>query len=480
MARRLIVSFIGNTDIDFITPTPPNFSPILRLLNDLESIRPIISPADTKLVLLNDDKPGVTARASFVETLKSRLPELRLDGLEVSSLKFEVERPTDLEGLYEELRKSLTKIGVRGFKDVIFHITSGTPHMMATLLIYSRNLPRNKVRLYQTSPNQEVSVREVHLPYVLASRDDTRWTTGWAGKRLTEGARRELIDDTVVDDAEVEDAYAALHDLAGGRPRQSRLLLFGPAGSGKWHAVQQFARWRSGPDIAVHEPGKVPADDAIPKDATLRVHRLDRWAETDMIALTVLKDRRPDVFVAATFRTGQYTASRSAVLIDGLPGAVHLELPPLHRRTDVIQLGEAFAIRAGMSAGWLHTRLQQDLLAYRFLRGLHDLETLVTTGALLGDSKHPDRKAYLRVSDALTARDVLDDAWSRFEELRFEKDLTLIDVCSDVQVAALNLGLSRCKGQTELKTHTFVSQQSISRIINSGYKGGWTSSEDPA
>ena len=41
---RLVISFIGNTDLKYIEPTAEDMSPILRLLLRLKSIRPIISP----------------------------------------------------------------------------------------------------------------------------------------------------------------------------------------------------------------------------------------------------------------------------------------------------------------------------------------------------------------------------------------------------------------------------------------------------
>ncbi len=469
---RLVISFIGDTDVNYITPTERDMSPILRLLQKLPGTRPIIAPYDTKLVLFVDDKPGETKRADFAADLEQLLPKMGLGDLQLEPIQIQLDRPTDLRGLYSQLGKFLPKIQVRSYDEVLFHLTSGTPHMTMTLVLYASTLPPSKVRLFQTSRYKDGVDLELQLPYILASREDTRATGGGGGKTLSDDARRDLIKDSVVEDMAAEDVYVGLHELATGRVRHSRALILGPAGSGKWHASRQLAKWRGKPEILLQEPGVVPGDDAILAEATLLVQRLDRWSAADMGALAALRDRRPDVFVAATFRTGQYTAARSAALTEGLPGAVHLELPPLHRRVDVIRLGEALARKAGISDGRLHTRLQHDWLADRFPRGLHDLETLVTTGALLSEGKHPDRESYRRVADALLSRDVLDEAWERLENLRFDPPhLTLEDVLNDFRVAAYTFGLTRCRSQPELAKLTGTPQSTISRTINGGYKG---------
>ena len=461
---RLVISFIGNTDLKYIEPTAEDMSPILRLLLRLKSIRPIISPQKTRLVLFDDDPPGKTDRAEFIGKIKAMLPDLGLDGLEVFPAKLTIERPTDLRGLYAQFGKWLPRIQTRSYDEVLFHVSSGTPYMQMTLFLYSSTLPPDQVSLYQTSSHREGTILKLQLPYVLASREDTRGQGGRKSPKLSPAARRGLLTDTVVEDPMAEEVYGKLHEMAAGRIRNSRVLIFGSTGSGKWHAARQFGSWRGKPEVILSDPQSLPDDARIPGDATVLVRRLDRWTMAAMSELVALQDRRPDVMIVATCRTGRHSAARSAVLSDGLPGAVHLELPAVDERVDVVRLGEAIARRAGISDGKLRARLQHDWLADRFPRGLHDIQTLVTTGALLSETKHPERESYRRVADAMAARDVLDEAWAILESLAFDPpNLTLAQVEADIRRAAVKLALSRQVSQKTVGKLMGFSQQTVSR-----------------
>jgi hypothetical protein len=454
--------------VKFINPDGKDISPVVRLLMELNAIKPKVPAKQTLLVLFDDDKPGMTERADFCEKIETKLVGFGLDGLEVKRAKISIARPTDLHGLYVEVGESLRNLDVRSFGEVLFHVSSGTFHMQLTLILIASALPPEGVRLFQTSAHKDGSVQELHLPYVVAARADSSGHGRRARQGLEPGARRSLLENSVVEDAAIAEVYQALFKAATGRRGSPRILLFGPIGSGKWHACRQFAKWRKTPGVVVWDVGCVPGSRTIPDAATVLVHRLDRWPAEALPELATLSTERPDIAIAATFRTGGYSASRSAVLSDGLPGAAHFHLPALDRRSDVIPLGRALARQNGIPDGKLHARLQHDWMTDVFPRGLHDLKTLVTTGALLSGSKHLERESYIRAAEGLAARDVLADAWAILDELTFPPGLSFDQVHEDIRRAVYVLACERAGSQTAAEALIGTPQQTISRVLGGG------------
>jgi len=169
--RRLIISFIGNTDLKALginpprtDPPGPDQSPIQRLLGGLPSDSQAV-----RLVLLDDDRAGVDLRARFCDRLREQLPELGIDGVEVERSPVTLpDGPTDLSALYEQVWKAIPTSGPDSADEVVFHLTSGTPAMQLTLLLASQSLRLDEARLFETS--REQGVREFKPPYALALR----------------------------------------------------------------------------------------------------------------------------------------------------------------------------------------------------------------------------------------------------------------------------------------------------------------------
>ncbi|MEI8167779.1 MAG: hypothetical protein WCG26_15465, partial [Chloroflexales bacterium] len=414
---RLIVSFIGNTDLKFFPPSPDgkDCSPILRLLLGLSGFEPYIPPARTRLLLFDDDRHGQAERQSFCEKLHQALPGLGLGELEL--LRHPVDLPTgptDLNALYEVVWAALPASGLKAFDEVLFHLASGTPAMQFTLLLAANCLPLDNWRLVETS--REQPVREVRPPYVLAAREiHGRGTLTKA--KLNEQARRSLLPDTVIDDPHVAASYAALHKAAKNPKIPPRLLVRGPVGSGKWHACQQFARWRGADTVLWLEPGNVPG---LPGGATLLIRHLDIWPQAALQGLTRLTAERPDLAIAATFRTDLPPVAPLVVLArDGLRGAASVELPALGARADVVALGEALARQLGQPDGKLKKRLGYDLLTDVYPRNLHDLKSLLATAAVRSPGAHPERGAYVQAEAISNAHSLLAEAWQILSGMDF-------------------------------------------------------------
>ncbi|MGH6829624.1 MAG: hypothetical protein ACREDG_00505, partial [Methylocella sp.] len=356
---RLIVSFIGNADIKGFPPSPDGreCSPILRLLLGMSKFEPYIPPARTRLLLF-DDRPGETERRSFCERLQQALPALGLSELQLERRDIILpEGPTDLNALYEGVWAALPRTGLKSVDEVVFHITSGTYGMQLTLLLAAYCRPLDQWRLIETS--REQGVREVRPPYVLAARE-IHGRGALPNAKLAKEARRLLLPDTVIDDPLVAARYVEIHKAAKNTRIPSRLLVRGPVGSGKWHACRQFARWRGAETAEWLNPGDAPD---LPKGATLLIRHLDLWPEPTLRRLTLLAAERPDLAMAATFRTDLTPVAPLDVLArEGLRGAGQINLPALGSRTDVAALGEAVARRLGLPDGKLKERLHYEFL----------------------------------------------------------------------------------------------------------------------
>ncbi len=479
MARqptRLIISFIGNTDLKFQDPQGNDLSPILRLLravcnpdSELQqgSLKYIAAP-QTRLILLDDDPPNCTKRqrAQFCERLKQQLPQLGLDGLHFERRALTLPAgPTDLTALYKQVWDAIPTSGPDSADEVVFHVTSGTPAMQLTLMLAAHSLRLEGARLFETS--REQGVRELKPPYALALREKReRERVAYTGPlKLDERARKQLLKDTVVDDPYVQSAYAALYKAAGNRKQAPRVLITGPTGSGKWHACRQFAVWRgcdsplTWTDCAqVSEPAK---------DATLLIRWLDVWSAPALRRLAQLADERPDLTIAATVRTDRLPAGGlDAVKREGLREAACVDLPTLQTRTDLSALAEALARQLGISDGKLKERLQLDLFTDLYPFNLHDLKSLLASADVHSPTKHLERKTHLKARDALAAQRLLDTAWQVIARMDFgEGRYPLNEVVMAIRQAVVLRALVAGRTQSEVGDLLGISQAAVSEIL---------------
>jgi hypothetical protein len=459
---RLVISFIGNTDLRYIDPVNGEMSPILRLLSLLPSLEPHVPAEQTRMILF-DDRPGNGERESFCKTLVAYLPEIGLTGLDIRRHPIHLPKgPTDLNALYETVWVAISPSERRRADEVIFHLSSGTPAMKLTLLLAANCLRLDKVRLFETS--REQTVNEVRLPYVLASREVRERGRALGRLQLTKSARRQLLPDTVFDDPLVEAAYSALHKAATNRKVPQRLLVKGPVGSGKWRACEQFTRWRGQDTAQWLEPGDPPEP---PRDATLLIRHLDTWPQQALQRLALLSAERPDLAIAATFRSDLPPLAPLATLAcDGLRGATHIELPALGARSDVVALGEALARQLGVPDGKLKERLQFDWLTDLYPRNLHDLKQLLATAAAHSQGAHPERGPYLQARQIRDAHTLFGEAWRILAGMDFGPGRYRLDNVLDViRSAIVRRALADGRSQDEAGRLLGISQQTISTII---------------
>ena len=459
---RLIVSFIGKTDLDYLQPQGENLSPIRRLLRGLSTLQPPIPPARTHLLLLDDDRAGRNDRARFCEALRSQLPGLGLEGLMLERRPVALpEGPTDLNALYENVWAAIPTSGTEQADEIVFHLTSGTPAMQFTLMLAANCLRLECVRLIETS--REQGVREVRLPYVLATRERRLDERAHLKSRLPEKAWRTLLPDTVLDDPPVQADYAALYKAATNRKLPQRLVVRGPAGSGKWHACRQFAIWCRGEVAQWLGPASQPE---LPEGATLLIHRLDTWPQPALQRLALLAAERPDCAIAATFRTDRTPAVPLAVLVrDGLRGAAHIELPALGSRSDVVALGEALARQLGALGGKVKERLQYELLTDLYPHNLHDLKSLLATAAARSPGAHPERAAYVQARQIRDTQAVLAEAHQILSGMDFGPNRHRLDNVLDViRAVIVSRALAGGRSQDEAGELLGASQQTVSAI----------------
>ncbi len=461
MARkRLIVSFIGNTDLKYLPPKGENTSPILRLLVGLPGG---LQPDRTRLLLFDEDRHGVTERQAFCEMLIKTLPELGLSGLTVDRHSITLpDGPTDLNALYENVWAAIPTSGPDRADEIVFHLTSGTPSMQLTLLLAANCLRLEKVRLIETS--REQGVREVRPPYVLAARD-IRLSERLRGKaQLPERARRTLLTNTVIEDPLVHAAYAALYKAATNQKLPQRLLVQGPVGSGKWQACQQFATWRRATMASWLKPEVSPE---LPEGATLLIHRLDTWPQQTLQQLARLSAERPDLAIAATFCTDRSPAVPLAVMVrDGLRGATHIVLPALGSRSDIVELGEALLRQLGTPDGKLKARLQYELLTDVYPHNLHDLKSLLATAGAHSPGLHPERAAYVQAREIRNTEALLAEACQILSGLDFGAGRhSLDDVLAVIRAAIVRRAKAEGRSLTEVGKWLGFSQQTASDIL---------------
>lgn len=465
MARqptRLVLSFIGNKDIELLQPKGDELSPIRRVLRGLGTLQPSIPPARTRLLLFDDDKPGCDARRRYCEALREQLPGLGLAGLTVTRCPVVLpEGPTDLNALYEQVWAAIPLSGPGRSDEFAFHISSGTWAMQFTLVLAANCLRLEHVRLLETSRQQ--GLREVRPPYVLAARDQRACDRGRGRAGLADRARRGLLPDTIVADPRVEETFAALHRAATNRKLPQRVVVQGPVGSGKWHACRQFARWRGQSEVHWLEPESGPD---LPEGSTLLVRRLDAWPEPALQRLTRLAAERPDLAVCATFRTDRSPAAPlDALLRDGLRGAVHLELPALGVRADIVALGEALLRQLGAHDGKLKARLQYELYTDIYPHNLHDLKSLLATSVALSRGAHLERDAYRRVHTAREARTLVHETCHALLGMDFGSGRAGLDEALRVlRWATVERAVAEGRTQKEVAALLGMTQQTVSDV----------------
>lgn len=465
LKERLIVSFIGNTDIKFFPPQDKDCSPILRLLLALHKIEPGIPAQQTRLLLFDDDKVGKTVRAVFCEALEAVFPEYGFTGLQLDRHKIQLpEGPTDLHALYENARSAISP-GKLTKTEVIFHISSGSPAMGFTLLLAANCLPLNHVRIFETSAEQ--GVKEVRPPYILAARENySQQRAACYSKELPVEAIRALAKHTVIEDPQVNLAYSILFESAAS-PKivPVRLLIKGPGGSGKWHAAQQFVKWRDKPATPWLHWDDQPAIEA--DDGTLLIRHLNTWPENALVQLGLLAARKPDVAIVATFRTDQAPATPIKVLArDGLRAAVQVELPSLGVRNDIVQLGLALAEQMGIATGKLRTRLSYEWLTDLYPNNLHDLKRLLINTAAYSDSMHPDSEDYRRISARMEGERTLDTVWRILNNLEFgQGQPTLDELLAQIRYVTLQRLRDQSMSQAEIAERVGMSQTTVSDVL---------------
>jgi len=486
-AKRLIVSFIGRRDLDnfppkvdeesvarelcpvcpYIKKPPPKGdeqSPILRLLLALPGLTPAIPLKDTRLVLLDDDNAEKsTRRREFCVRLERALPEYGLSGLTLERRAVGLPGPTDLKALYEEAWPALRAVGVDRAGEVVFHLSSGTPAMQVTLLLAAHGLRLARMRLIETS--REHPVREVLLPYVLATRD-IDLDKPVRPLPLPDAARRALLPDTVIDDPIVASVYASLYKAAQRNKVSCRLLLRGPSGSGKWHAGRQLAQWRGAPVVEWVEPGLGLAPET---GATLLIRHLDAWPAEALPGLRHWAEQRTDLAIAATWRTDRTpTAPRATRQDAGLPGAARLDLPALRMRGDVAALSEALARQLGLADGKLRERLHYDLLTDLYPRDLHELKSLLASADLLSPGKHAEAAAFRQVREIEETAALLEEAWWHLHNPgnNHDKRPSLVEVLDVIRAAVVRRVRAEGRNQTKTADLLGYSQTTISEIEN--------------
>lgn len=474
--RRLIVSFVGKTDVKYIEPSDGNMSPVLRLLRGLVDIRPAISASDTELILF-DDGGKDEERELFFEILKNRLPENGLEGLKISRIPVNISRPTDLDAIYDEVWKHLDSLRSGEFSEAIFHASSGTFAMQITLVLAATCRPFRNTRIFQTSKYNDGSLQELQLPYDLAAKDVRRNSRVAQHQKLSPTARRSLLKNTVVEDSSVEAAYQALYKAAKSKRNSARIAILGPTGCGKWHACQQFAEWRGKPVVTIQTGSPTGSINDIPRDATVLLKRIDCWSSEKLNWLFRLSDERSDTAIAASFRVDNPFTAKDSLLNTGLNEFI--ELPALGARNDQVQLAKSLALKNGIHAGKLEGRLKYELFTGTFPHGLHDLETRLCTASLFGGGEHIDQRSFQRVSSNQRAAAILDEAFRILTGLEFRSGVGLNEIIEDIKLAVVLLAIGKTGSQPKAETLIGISQSAISRIKSAESNGFHLDKKNP-
>jgi len=459
--KQLIVSFVGGQDLKhfglWVGPAwksdPSDSSPILRLLRHLATE----SAADVdSAILLFDDEPGTGARTEFAACLDSalrdesitRYPEAQVRNITGHS------GPTDLGGLFKAVWASLDLPKADRPDDIVFHVSSGTPAMHATLMVAAMCL-YERSRMFETSKRSDQGVTAIRPPFKLALKQTVRSHARGALK-LSERARNTLNKGLVISDPVVEAEFAALHKAAS-RPTAPQVIIRGPAGSGKWQAALQFARWRgkSHPAIEWNDPQAMTANDArVDCKSTVVIRHLDRWTADELRALQIWTRANPMAAVAATWRDDRRPrVPLSRVTDDGLMTAAHFSLPAFFTREDTIAVAMAMASSPGLHPTHVHERLQYDLLHRSAPRTLHELNTLLAHADSRSPGPHITQDAFgdgIEMRRAQRALDTLHEAFEAILGLAFTPDRGLEAVLDEVKYATTLLAADHGRTQDDV------------------------------
>lgn len=469
MPKSVVVSFVGGADLKGqATATPNDMSPVLRLFaSGGDRLR--IDPRRTRLLLL-DDRPDTEARRAFGQWIEQRLPGLGHDGVNVEVVPIPTRGPSDRQGLYKGVWEAIPPAASARIDQYLFHLSSGTPAMQATLMLAACCLPLPSARLFETS--REKGVEEIELPYLLALRERQRRERTARRPSLNPAARRALMPNTVVEDPSVQVAYAKLYAESRTRPPR-RVLIKGPTGSGKRHAAEQFSRWRN---ARVREClGHEALPDTLADDEVLVARWLDAWPEQGLRALQAWCARHSGAAVIGTWRTDVFAAAGAqAVAGAGLADAVMVELPALTAREDVVSLAEALATARGIWSGKLFKRFQFEFVSDHYVRNLHDLATLLATGTD-GPSRHPKRDkmaSAIRHLDADAARARLRQVFEGLSGLHFGSGQpTLAERLEDIRLAVVQCAKAGGRSDREAGALLGCSQQLVSKLLGEAKQG---------
>ena len=465
--RRLIVSFLGLTDLKFWPVSeadPDDQSPLYRLLDRLLH-RPSVPLHDTKLLIFHE---GAQKWTELVKQIETDIEELGWHEIGFEAVELTLpEGPTDLDALYAGTWKKIRDSVHRRTREEIFNITSGTPAMQACLILAADCLKLNKPRRFQMS--RWKGVEEIQLPWAIAYRPRATPRGPQGRTKLPDAARKNLLPDTILADPIVENELAALYEAATITPRAApvRVLLRGPCGSGKWTAARQFAQWRGGEVSEWHDPDHAPE---VAENGCLLVHRLDAWTADQMRTLGTLAKKREDIAIAATFRTNM-----GRVVLDlprareNLPGVRQFTLPLPNERDDFITLACALAKKHGYLDGMLHERLGYPL--YQGVpHGLTGLEALLTSAGSHSPGVHPDQTAVSEELAVLQAEDVLTECIERIAAAAYSSERTLPDILADVEKAAVLLALQGGRAKSELEARIGIGRRKLTDIENRHWK----------
>lgn len=480
--RTLIVSFIGNTDLECSqkrnaplrenmeqtdTRKLPEDGPIFKLLlaqGDPQLFELNTRESETTLLLFDDDKPGKTERKEFCDNLTEILKQ--------NGLSVEIERaaiampkgPTDLDALYGAIGKNIPTSGSDKPDQVIFHISSGTPAMKFSLLLASFYLPLKSSCLVETS--RERGVKKVNPPFILAAKAKDRSEKA-KQQKLPEKILNNLPSHTVIDDSSVHHKYATLYNYVSKKKKEKkRILVTGATGTGKWHACHQACQWvEDGKSVVQWTEGAQP--EVTDETAILMIKHLDSFSSTALEQLNSLASERETLIIMATYRTDNWLQSPGTLAKNraAMGGACIIELPSLAMRDDIIRLAEALAKKHGIASGKIKERLQLDLLNAVFPNNLHDLESLLITADAASNTKHPETGAVTNEIILNQSNNAMKDIFRKLNTMEFHEDANLPELLNDLKECVIRKAYTIFKTQDAVAKKIGISQTQVYEIL---------------
>lgn len=409
LQHRLIISFVGNMDIDCIDQPDiaENQSPIWRLVREasaLDSARKIkvtivllldrkpIEPKHKKYSQANEyefkDKLTKKAHALLPDIKIRAKPMLKKDGNAIDG-------PTRYDDLYIAARKYLEGLEPSphaAHTECWFHVTSGTPAMHVVLHWLACSYGIDKpVRLWETG--RESEPRELRFPVSVAIKATPRV------KPIQAPSRPPNIPPYVIlNDIQVLCAYQILHHRID---KPGVVVISGPTGSGKRTAARQVALWRSSgkleqkPSRRQTNASSVELEFAsISRDwltsalkrgsglKTIVIHSVNAAHSNWNGLMTTLNDwPDSDLFLTCTLAlTCDNATAVKLRQLDIRPAPTVVQLPALKDRDDITQLALAMLGSAGrdVDAQKFSTNFDADFkVRHHFPDGLWTLRNMV-------------------------------------------------------------------------------------------------------